>query len=287
MANPRSAIRLAPRRALSSWFDSGEMLRATDVSKDRAARHLVAAHREELAALLQEASWISYWKAPVLAPRPAGADGKLYHPTQREPAWCGRAAPEVAESSDRSPNIELLRQCLDGIKPQRGWSLAQASLSLVPSDKTRCYVALNAQWSKPRTAIALFGRLAGRAQPASLRPNIMLSLGSQACCLGIFADARAFYRASCALDPQSPYGWSCAFNLSCFLGDGKSAKEVAAELGKLIGPQDPRILEMGALLHEWGKTRSEGELREARKVIDNITDQIPEVAKVLCRAITS
>lgn len=283
VANPRSAIRLAPRHALRSWFDSGEMVRATDVSKDRAARHLVAAHREELAALLREASWISYWKAPVLAHRPVGVDGKLYHPTDREPAWRHRAEREVGTPSDRSTSVELLRQCLLGINPQQGWSLAQASLSLVPSDRTRCYVALNVPWSKPRTAIALFGRLERRAQPVSLRPDILLSLGARTCHLGLFSEARELYRSSSVLNPQSPYGWVFAFNLSCFLGEEEAARVEAVELGKLVKPQDPRILEDRDILRAWAKTRSQVEFQAARKVVNHISDQIPEVTRVLCQ----
>jgi hypothetical protein len=284
VANPRSAIRLAPRRALSSWFDSGEMIRPTDVSRDKAARHLVAAHREELAALLQEASWISYWKAPVLAHRPIGADGRLYHPTQREPDWFRRVERQVSISPGRSHDVELLRQCLVGIKPQQGWTLAKGSLSLVPSDRTRCYLALNAQWHRPRTAIALFGRIERCAQPASLRPTILLSLGSQTCHLGLVAEARNYYRASSTLDPYSPYGWSYAFNLSCFLGDETRAREAAAELGRLAGPQDSRVLDIGSVLRDWWKTRSGIELGRALMFMERMKNRIPEVAAALFQA---
>ena len=282
VANPRSAIRLAPRRALSSWFDSGEMVRATDVSHDKGARHLVAAHREELAALLREASWISYWKAPVLTYRPVGEDGALYHPTQREPAWCHRAEREFSGSKDSSTNIELLRQCLDGILPHRGRELAQASLGLVPNDKTRFNLALNAQWKRPRTAMVLFSRLLSHNQRTNLGALVFQSLGTQACFLGLFADAHRFYRASSTLDPDSPFGWGCAFNLSCFLGNREQAREEAAELGTLISPEDARILELRDLLREWRKARRVDELVEARRVVGWFGDRIPRVAKVLC-----
>jgi len=283
VADPRSAIRLAPRRALSTWFDTGETVRASDVSRTKAERHLVEAHREELAALLCEASWISYWKAPVLSYRPVGSDGKLYNPTEREPEWRRRAEPEVGLSHDGSTGIALLRRCLVGIQPRQGLDLAQAALSLVPSDKTRCYVALNSQWSTPGRAIMLFRRIALRAQPADLRPRILDTLGSLTCSLGLLAEARESYRGSSALDPRSPYGWACAFNLSCFLGDATAAREEGAELGKAVGPRDPRVLELRDLLRDWGKARSERELLEARSVIQRITDQIPDAARELCQ----
>jgi len=285
VANPRSAIRLAPRQALRSWFDSDEMVRARDVSKDRAMRHLVEAHREELAALLCEASWISYWKAPVLSHRPVGKDGKLYHPTEREPDWRRRAERHASTSPLPSSGVEMLRQCISGIAAGHGCALAQASLSLVPSDRTRCYFALNVPWQKPRVAISLFRRLEHRAQPTSLRPDILLSLGARTCHLGLFHEAREFYRASSTLNPQSPYGWTFAFSLSCLLGDIEAARAEAVQLGKLARPEDPRVLEDRDVLRDWVKTRSSHELQTAKRAIGRVSDQIPEVARVLCQAL--
>lgn len=283
VADPRSAIRLAPRRALSTWFDTGETARASQVSQTKAERHLIELHREALAALLCEASWISYWKAPELSCRPVGADGRPYQPTEREPDWRRRAEREVCNSA-RDHDLGLLRQCLTGIKASEGSALARASLSLIPSDKTRCYVALNAQWNKPRTAIALFSRLAGHAQPARLRPWILISLGAQTCHLGLLSEARDRYRESSALDPGSPFSWGCAFNLSCFLGDEKGAREDAAELGRIVDAPDPRVLELRHLLEKWRETRTETELSKARGVIELIGDRLPGAAKELSKA---
>jgi hypothetical protein len=285
VANPRSAIRLAPRRALRTWFDSGETIRATDVSRETAVRHLVAAHREELAALLREASWISYWKAPVLSHRPVGRDGKLFHPAELESNWIRRAERQTASSPPTSSDVQLLRQCIAGIAATQGYALAQASLSLVSSDRTRCYMALCVPWEKPRVAITLFRRLEQRAQPRSLRPDILLSLGARACYLGLFHEARELYRASSSLNPQSPYGWVFAFNLSCFLGDTKAALAEAVELGKTARPDDPRVLEDCSVLREWVKARSKDQLANARKTISCLSHEIPEVARVLCQVI--
>jgi hypothetical protein len=281
VADPRSAIRLVPRRALRTWFDTDETVRASDVVHTSAERHLVEMHREELAALLCEASWISYWKAPVLSYRPIGEDGRLYEPTQREPEWRRRAGRVVA-ASDRSAGIELLRQCLEGVEPQLGWMLAQASLGLVPNDKTRFDLALNAMWKRPRTAMVLFNRLNMRARPASLRALTLQSLGSQACYLGLFNDAHEYYRAAGTLDAQSPYGWGCAFALSCFLGDEERAREEARELGATIMPEDPRVPELRQLLREWRKSRNVSELTRARNVLGQIGDRIPRIARDLC-----
>ena len=285
VANPRSAIRLAPRRALSTWFDTGETVRASDVARTKAERHLVEAHREELAALLCEASWISYWKAPGLNHRPVGKDGMPFCPTEQEPAWRRRAAPEVSRPTDRLHGIDLLRDCLAGIKPKQGWALAQASLSLVPSDITRCHLAHNALWDKPRTAIALFERIFRRTQQASLKAPILQSLGAQACYLGLLGEARNLYRESAFHAPQSPHGWSYAFNLSCFLEDERGALESAVELGRLAAPQDPRVQDTHTVLREWWRGREEAEVKRVGRFIYSINDRIPEVARVLCEGV--
>jgi hypothetical protein len=286
VADPRSSIRLAPRRALSTWFDTGETVRATDVSRTKAERHLVEAHREELAALLCEASWISYWKAPVLSPRPERADGTLYHPTECELDWRGRAKREVDASPAPSTASELLRQCLDGVRPRQAWSLAQASLGLIPSDKTRCYLALSTQWSRPRTAIHLYSRFLDRVWPASLKPGILENLAALRCSLGLLGEARDLYRLSSALDASSPYSRSCTLALSCVLGDEGTAKEEASELGKHFNARDPRILEACTLFTEWRNSRSEMELRRSQAVFHHIADNIPEVARVVCLALS-
>src|SRR5262245_49199710 len=108
VADPRSAIRLVPRRALRTWFDTGATVRTSDVVRTSAERHLVEMYREELAALLCEAAWISYWKAPVLSSRPTGVDGKLYNPTEREPDWRRRARRGFAVPFPPSDGVELL-----------------------------------------------------------------------------------------------------------------------------------------------------------------------------------
>jgi tetratricopeptide (TPR) repeat protein len=284
VANPRSAIKLAPRRALRTWFDTGETVRASDVTRTKAERHLVEVHREELAALLCEASWISYWKAPVLSPRPNGADGSLYDPTDLEPDWRRRASHEVDATSGSSSGIDLLRQCLDGIQHQQARPLAEASLGLVPSDKTRCYVALSSQWTKPRVAIHLYGRLLN-ARPSSLKPGILGNLAALNCHLGFLGEARRLYQEASALDPLCPYDRSCAFVLACILGDEKSAREEATELGKHFLPGDQRFQEAGTLLRQWRKSRPTNELLKSRVVFDHITEKIPEVARTLCLAL--
>jgi hypothetical protein len=287
VADPRSAIRLVPRRALRAWFDTGETVRASDVVRTSAERHLVEMHREELAALLCEASWISYWKAPVLASRPTGADGKLYNPTEREPDWRRRAERAAAVPSLPPDGIELLRQCLSGIQPQRGWDLGLASLSLVPRDLTRFYIALSVPWSKPRVAVALLARFARRARPLMTRRVALLSLAARTCALDLFEQAREVYREAASLEPQSPCARMCAFNLSCFLGEERNALAEAEELIHVSRQDDPRVVETQSTLREWTRTQSDSELDVARSTARKLYGRIPEAAAVVCRGYDS
>jgi len=282
VANPRSAIRLAPRRALSTWFDTGETARASDIAHTKAERHLVEAHREQLAALLCEASWISYWKAPVLAYRPVGPDGNLYHPTEREPDW-GRRATRQVNASRGSDGVELLRQCLEGIEPQRGGNLGRASLALVPRDLTRFYIALAVPWNKPRVAIALLGRFARQARPVTTRLEAMLSLAARTCSLGLLEVARDVYREAASVAQESPCARLCAFNLSCIVGEEREIVWDAHELAQVAHPEDPRAAEVLGILREWRTSRSESEREALTMTARKLSGRLPEIATAVCQ----
>lgn len=286
VADPRSAIRFAPRRALRSWFESAETVRARDVSATKAGRHLIEAHREALAALLCEAAWIAYWKAPLFAHRPIGSDGQPFDPSDREPTWRLRAELKLSACREESEGIRVLRQCSSGIRPELGLSFARASLSLVPHDRTRLYVALTIPWGNPRTALNLLHRLAARAH-ISYRPDALLLLAARMCSISRLPEARELYRRYSNLVPESPYGHICAFNLSCYVGDEAGALAEATQLDELIRPDDPRVSEERRLLSDWAATRSESELSKAKEVRAAISGRMPEVAAVLCQSFES
>jgi hypothetical protein len=115
VADPRSSMRLVPKRALGSWFDSGETARAREISGTKLERHLIDAHREELAQLLCDAAMISYWKAPIASPLPIGPDGKPHNPASREPHWSLKVRAAIGLSRDA--DTDLLRGCLSGVRP--------------------------------------------------------------------------------------------------------------------------------------------------------------------------
>src|SRR5262245_40199519 len=91
VADPRSSMRLVPHRPLHYWFDSDETIRQREISGTKLERHLLEAHRHELAQLLFEASRIAYWKAPIRCLRQLGPDGRPVPNATAERLWRARA----------------------------------------------------------------------------------------------------------------------------------------------------------------------------------------------------
>ena len=284
MADPRSSLRLVPRKPLKSWFDSGEMLRARDVSGTKAERHLVDAHREALARLLLDAAQIAYWKAPVMSHRPMNSDGQLYNPADGEPAWKARTDLRVRVAREDSPCLRLLRQGAEGLDSHEASSLARASLSLAPRDGTRCFIVHVIPWDRPRTAVAYQHRLLLRARSAALRSAILLALGARLCSIGLFEQAREAYRSSSRQDSGSPHGRCSAFNLSCVLGEEAAALEEGAELARLVSPGDPRLSDVRDLLRDWSRTLGSGHRTALMGTIARVSNRLPEAARVLTGA---
>jgi hypothetical protein len=284
--DPRSAIRLAPRRALRTWFDTGETARASDITYTAAERHLVEVHREALAELLCQASWVSYWKRPVFAIRPTDAKGELYNPKDLEGAWREQAEREL-RSHDRSEGVEMLRQCLTGIASEQGTVFARASLALVPRDQTRFSLAVAIPWGTPRTAIALLNPLARRAQPKSIRQRALLALGARTCALGLFREARALYREDAHMESGLPSALAFAFNLSCVLEDPDGALADAIELGRQVNDSDPRLAEAVEVLHVWIQGQADDLVRGARSVASRLSGCVSGPAATICQEYAS
>src|SRR5262245_51064962 len=266
VADPRSSIRLVPRWPLRHWFDSDERVRAREISGTKLERHLIDTHREELAPLLCEASRIAYLKAPVLTIRPESNDGKPFDAAVAEVEWRHRAR-KWTSSGITSNEVSPLDECLTSIRPQASSCLAKASLSLVPNDRTRFTLALSLPWNRSRTALGLLRRLAAGARPVALVPHILRHLGARLCSVDRLRHAREVYLESTEVDPDSPFGWICAFNLSCFLQEESSAIDLGAELDRVVRKDDPRLIEAMDLLRTWMKSRSPAEVICARETV--------------------
>jgi hypothetical protein len=280
VGDPRSSVRFAPRRPLREWFDGGEAIRARSLDGTSAERHLVAAHREALAATLLEAAKIAYWKAPVLSLRPIGPDGEPYDERVAEERWKPLAR-RRSEHSIESGGVDLLRACLSEIPADQGHELAQASLSLVPNDAARYYVTRTLPWDRPRTAIYLLRRLVEGA-PNVWKREAWSSLGARLCSIGEAKHALDAHREASNLTPGGSLDLMCAFNLWCLLGEDRQALVVAREVVPIIGKEVHRVQEMVELLRLSWQERSGPERNKAMDTAARVRGDIPESALVLC-----
>ncbi len=285
VADPRSCLRLVPRKPLKAWFDSDETVRASDVSGTKAERHLIEAHREALAELLREAARIAYWKAPVLCHRPTNQAGQLCNPADAESAWLVRARARASQGGPFLPAI--LTSSIDSLDPRHAPALARASLGLAARDSTRCLAVHVVPWEQPALAIHLFERLLVRLGSARLRAEVFLALGSRLCALGLLSRARDAYRSSSAENPLSPYGAAYAFNLSCVLSDDSGALREAKVLADAVTPRDPRIVDVVGVLRDWLGNSGASFGRVAARVADRLSGGLPDAALALTKAYES
>lgn len=286
VADPRSSMRLAPRRTSTSWFDRGESLRPREVSATRAERHLVEAHREVLAALFRKAACIALLRMPKLAHRPIDSNGRLFDEDAEEGEWRERVK-RCSKGMEPDPSLSrLIASCLSEIEPEAGLALAQASLSLVPCDTARFWVAVCLPRNRARTATGILRRLTGQAHPSALEPHVYTKLASLACAQGRLHEARELYRTAYCLAPESLSGAFYVFNLSCFLGEPIEAIKAGEALSR-CSPSDLDLSEARSVLRSWSQTRSETQLRIARDVHRCILGKIPPAAEALCEAYLS
>ena len=194
--------RITPRRALAT-------LHVGEVSGTKAERHLVAAHRESLARILYEGARIAYWKAPGLALRPLGMDGMPFDPAQGEPDWRTRVGRMVRRSSPQAEGVQLLVQCMDGIRAEQGYALARASLTLVSREEVLFLLGSFLSTTQARTSLRIFERIALTTAVKATRDRAWGELGRTLCSLGRLAEARDAYRKGGQLWRNA----MCVFNL--------------------------------------------------------------------------
>jgi hypothetical protein len=279
--DPRSSARLAPRRPMREWFDGGEAIRAREVDGTAVERHLVAAHREALAAMLLEAAQIAYWQAPILSFRPIGPDAAPYDERAAEVRWRPLVRRRIERTSELGAGVDLLRACLDGIRADQGHALAQASLSLVPSDAARYYVTRTLPWDRPRTAIALLERLVGIAQDP-WRIAALSSLGARRCSTEEFGLGLKAYREATTRDPQGCVDMICVFNLSCLLEEPASVLATARTLDPLLVGQERSVRMMAELLRTFWRDQNASRRSRAHDMASRLRGSVPERAAILC-----
>lgn len=283
-ADPRSAIRLAPRRALRHWFDHAEPARTRDVASTSAERHLIEAYREEVAELLLDAAEIAYRKAAVYFHTPLDAAGRPVGPRTSEPIWRERASRTVGLLD--LDEARLMGGCLEAVPAELAYSLATASLSLRPSIQGRVFVATFVPWSQARLSLHLVDRLLTSCPPRWAAP-MLRQRAARLCELGLAEDARAVYQQAAELPSGSPIDRCYAFNLSCFLGDERAAELQAAALAEQASSADPRIAQARDIVATWISSRSPTARATARQVIANLADDLPEIVRPISEVISA
>ena len=271
VADPRSAIRLAPRRALREWFDTGETARASDVAETKAERHLIEAYREEVAELLCEASGIAYFKAPVFVHRELRKDGTFAEPLDQEPAWQLRARRALHPSIPMA-GTELLEACLGRIEVGTGFTLARASLQLVPSDRARESLALNVPWKSPQLALVILKQISGRPRTAhaTLEIHALRQAAARLCSIERFAEAREFYRTAATKGMNPTIDFSYALNLACHMGAEDLAFADGRDLNRCACEGDKHLDEARKVIQRWAETRSPLELDLRAKTVSRV-----------------
>jgi tetratricopeptide (TPR) repeat protein len=276
VSDPRASIRLVPKRALRPWLESSDTASSRDVSENRLARHLVEAHREALARLLLEASRIAYWKSPVLSHFPTGKNGELYDVLAEEGSWLERSRRKAERSAPMDEGVELLRQCLEGIDPKRGYDLARGSLSLVAADEASMALAFHMKEEQPRSSLSIMERVARGTPCARMRELAWSGAASRRCRLKVFDSAIEAYD---LVRENWPEAWAYIFNLATVQGRTVRALEAAKAIEQSRIPS----ASLGATAHnirEWAASMTPAELDKARLTLRNLKASLPEMERI-------
>jgi hypothetical protein len=260
-ADPRSAIRLAPRRALRQWFERGEAARTSDMATTKAERRLIEAYREEVAELLYEASVLAYHRQPKRHHRRIELDGTYTDPLRKGLRW-KRAAEAVLQASNvLVSGRELLRQALHG-ESANGFALAQASFHLSPSNRTREFLALNTPWDHPHLALSILQPLQNSS--GVLRLHGVRQRGARLCAMEDFVGARRAYVEAVEISDRPAIDLCYALNLSFLLADEPQARAIAERLQTVTSESDRDVIEARRVIGEWLVTRNDRDKSTAR-----------------------
>jgi len=273
-SNPRSAIRVIPRKAFSPWLEGSDVIQSGDIARHSAARHLVAAYREELAQLLLDAAKIAYWQAPLMSHAPIGQP-TLQIATE---SWSRRTRIAIATESIEAAQ-SLLAHHLTAIRPESGSALARASLSLVPSDTARAYLGYCLKTSHPLAALRSFAFLAERARSVDMQARALRALGAVQCILGRFREALNSYQRSLQRQPGNCVALCSIVNLGCLLSEAGNVRHAASQL-ELLKSED--LLAVNAFLEltsNWRRQLAPEAKVRAAQLARGLSKQIPPQAR--------
>lgn len=230
VADPRSALRLTPRKALGSWLFGDERIRPP-LSATNAERHLLEAHREALADLLIQASRVAYWKEPGMSISVIPSHGSRI-PRVTEADLEGF----VATESRQNPELDASLGALLGTSPLRAdmsLDFARASLAVAPSDEARYAVVVALPESESDSAIGILETLVQkqeRKRNTELLWRILSTLGRRQAAAKRLDSARDSYCRCRDMTAVAVVDEYCIANLSFYLGDPSSAHEAARRI---------------------------------------------------------
>jgi len=269
-ADPRSRLRLAPKRALRSWYLSDEVVRPGNFDRTKAERHLLEAHRDALAELLMRAARVAYWRKPTLS-IPLDRAGKLYAPAELERDWPKRPAGELDES------LSVLLEDPGRIRHEHGEALATAALALVPSDSARLLLGFSKKARQPRSAAHLLDQLAGpRRDPKVLEPSLQAS-GSSLVMAGDLEGAVQRYELATTLSPLASLS---LFNLHAFSGSTSEAREHLSQIANLSAKE--RLAACNQLA-EWARLQSSRARQRAWATFSALSNQLSSGASEMSK----
>lgn len=258
-ADPRSRLRLAPKRALKSWYLSDEVTRPRDFDRTKAERHLVAAHRDALAELLLRAARVAYWRKPIYS-IPFDCAGTRQITRELEQGWTRVRLDGLQDL------LSGLLVAPENILFEHGEALAMASLALAPSDSTRLVLACLKKAGEPRSAASFLDQISGPLRDPKVYPSAQLEAGSCLAIAGDFQGALARYAKAAT---WSPLAFLCQFNLYAFSGDRIGAKTSIRPMAAISREEFAAACEQ---LSDWARAQPHDLRARARAVFDDLSD---------------
>jgi hypothetical protein len=283
VADPRSALRLTPRKALSNWIFSEEIVKPPH-SATRAEHHLIEAHREALAVILIQASRVAFWKAPGLGISVDSASGSRI-PRVTESELESRVAAESRQNPELDPNLTALLGTWP-LRAGQALDMARASLALVPSDEARYAVAVALPESEPDGAIRILKKLVERQEKkrsSDLACRVLSTLGSRLALSKRFESARSVYSRCRDRAAIAVFAEYYIANLSCYLGDSISANEAARRIA-LDPTAGGEAVDHRRVLSLFAITQDPGSLQLAKKTFRKLA-AVPATLMTACEAL--
>jgi tetratricopeptide (TPR) repeat protein len=221
----------------------------------RAERHLVRAHREELALILYHGCQGALLEQPTFNTffcRKQSPHGEVKF---ADPAdWRSRAARELPWASRISAAAEAaIEEVLaESNEPERASRLAMASLNLLPRDETRIWLGLSlfqgGAWSVARTAFHEV--LRGRPSIAN-EALAHLNLGSCAFRVGDWSTAREHYALATRVDGVMVPALIFFMSSSILLGEVQDAFDASRRLEDVMPQHHPLLGECAQVIRTY------------------------------------